>query len=58
MAKTCLDACYDVRSNFFRARGQIVIDGLTFTFYSTIHRVDQGADAGIHVIQRSRGTDQ
>ena len=56
MAAIC-PVCYDVRSNYFRARGEIVIDGLTFTFYSVLERVDQGAGAGIHVIQRSRGAD-
>jgi len=57
MAAIC-PVCYDVRSNYFRARGEIVIDGLTFTFYSVLQRVDQGADAGVHVIQRSRGSDE
>ena len=49
--------CYDVHSSFFVARGQITLDGLPFVFYSVLDRIDGGVDGGIHVIQRSRGTD-
>lgn len=50
-------ACYDVYSRFFVARGQITLDGLPFVFYSVLDRIEGGADGGIHVIQRSRGTE-
>jgi general secretion pathway protein K len=50
-------SCYDVYSTFFVARGQITLDGLPFVFYSVLDRIEGGADGGIHVIQRSRGTD-
>ena len=50
-------SCYDVYSTFFVARGQIMLDGLPFVFYSVLDRIEGGADGGIHVIQRSRGTD-
>ena len=46
--------CYGVQSTYFLARGQIVLDGLPFIFYSLIER---SRAAGIHVIQRSRGAD-
>jgi general secretion pathway protein K len=49
--------CYDVYSSFFVARGQITLDGLPFVFYSVLDRIESGPDGGVHVIQRSRGTD-
>ncbi|MEP6483474.1 MAG: type II secretion system minor pseudopilin GspK [Rudaea sp.] len=51
---------YGVQSHYFLARGDITLDGLPFTFYSLIERrlgSGNGADAGIHVLQRSRGGD-
>lgn len=51
----CL-ACYDIKSTHFLARGDVQIDGLRFTFYSLIARTS-GANGGIRVIERSRGTD-
>lgn len=48
--------CYDVKSSYFLARGEIALDGLPFTFYSLIER-RVGANGGIRVIQRSRGAD-
>lgn len=48
---------FDVHSDHFLARGDIVLDGLPFTFYSLIERIDGGSGGGIRVIQRSRGDD-
>jgi general secretion pathway protein K len=48
---------YSVQSMFFLARGDIALDGLTFTFYSVIERKIGGPTGGIHVIARSRGSD-
>lgn len=49
---------YGVRSSYFLARGDITLDGLPFTFYSLIERrLAGGADGGIRVIARSRGSD-
>jgi len=50
--------CYDVKSNYFLARGDVLLDGLPFTFFSLIERrLSGGSSAGIRVIERSRGTD-
>lgn len=49
-------ACYGFTSSYFRARGDITLDGLPFTFYSVIER-RQGSHGGIRVIRRSRGGD-
>ena len=49
--------CYDVRSSYFLARGDITLDGLPFTFYSLIEHQIGGASGGIRVIERSRGAD-
>jgi general secretion pathway protein K len=49
--------CFDVRSSYFLARGDITLDDLPFTFFSLIERRYGGANAGIRVIERSRGTD-
>ena len=49
---------YATRSDYFLARGQIVLDELPFEFRSVVERrLTGGAGAGVHVIQRSRGTD-
>ncbi|HMM58089.1 MAG TPA: type II secretion system minor pseudopilin GspK [Rudaea sp.] len=48
--------CFDVRSNYFRARGLITLDGLPFEFDSLIER-RSGPGGGIHVLQRNRGGD-
>lgn len=48
--------CYGVRSTYFLARGQITLDDLPFVFYSLIER-RTGNNAGVRVIQRSRGAD-
>ena len=48
--------CYDVRSSYFLARGEIDLDDLPFTFYSLIER-RIGPGGGIRVIGRSRGGD-
>jgi general secretion pathway protein K len=45
---------YSVESTFFLARGDIALDGLTFTFYSVLSRPSSGV---IQVIARSRGSD-
>jgi len=50
-------AFYGVRSSYFLARGQIMLDGLPFEFTSVIERRLGGADGGVRVIQRNRGTD-
>lgn len=51
-------AHYGVRSSYFLVRGDITLDGLPFTFYSLIERrLGSGADGGIRVIARSRGSD-
>lgn len=47
---------YGVNSAYFLARGEIVLDGLPLEFASVIER-RVGTDGGIHVLQRSRGTD-
>jgi general secretion pathway protein K len=48
---------YDVHSSYFLARGEITLDGLPFAFHSIIERRSSGADGGIRVLQRSRGSD-
>ena len=48
--------CYGMRSTYFLARGQITLDDLPFVFYSLIER-STGTNAGVRVIQRSRGAD-
>jgi general secretion pathway protein K len=48
-------ACFGVQSSYFLAHGEITLDGLPFVFYSVIERRVGGANAGIHVLQRSRG---
>ena len=57
LAPTC-QQCYGVASHFFLARGDIALDGLPFVFYSMLDRIDSGPDAGVHVLQRSRGEDE
>jgi general secretion pathway protein K len=46
-------ALLDVHSNYFLARGDIVLDSVPFTFYSLIER----GSNGIRVLERSRGSD-
>jgi general secretion pathway protein K len=48
--------CYGVKSTYFLARCQITLDDLPFVFYSLIER-RTGNNAGVRVIQRSRGAD-
>lgn len=49
---------YGVASTYFLARGDILLDQQPFTFYSLIERrLGAGADGGIRVIARSRGSD-
>jgi len=49
---------YGVSSTYFLARGDITLDRQPFTFYSLIERrLGAGADGGIRVIARSRGSD-
>jgi general secretion pathway protein K len=50
-------ACFGVKSSYFLARGQITLDDLPFEFQSVIERRQGGANGGIRVIERSRGTD-
>lgn len=47
-------ALLDIRSGYFLARGEIVLDDVPFTFYSLIER---NAGAGVRVLARSRGSD-
>jgi general secretion pathway protein K len=50
---------YAVRSSYFLARGDITLDGVPFTFFSLIERrLGVGADGGIRVIARGRGSDE
>ncbi len=50
---------YGVSSSYFQARGDITLDGLPFTFYSLIERrLGSGADGGIRVLERGRGSDE
>ena len=49
--------CFDVKSSYFLARGDITLDGLPFVYFSLIERRYGGAGAGIRVIERSRGSD-
>jgi general secretion pathway protein K len=52
-------AYYGVSSSYFQARGDITLDGQPFTFYSLIERrLGSGADGGIRVIARGRGSDE
>lgn len=44
-------------SAYFLARGDIVLDEVPFTFYSLIEYRQGGVDGGIHVLERSRGSD-
>jgi general secretion pathway protein K len=55
-AITC-EPCYDIHSSYFLARGVITLDGLPLEFASTIERRVGGANGGVRVLQRSRGTD-
>jgi general secretion pathway protein K len=49
---------YGTTSTYFLARGDITLDGQPFTFYSLIERrLGAGADGGIRVLARSRGSD-
>ena len=48
--------CFDVRSNYFRARGLITLDGVPFEFGSLLDG-RSGPGGGIHVLQRNRGGD-
>jgi general secretion pathway protein K len=49
---------YGVSSSYFIARGDITLDRHPFTFYSLIERrLGAGADGGIRVLARSRGSD-
>jgi general secretion pathway protein K len=50
----CAD-CYGVQSSYFLARGEITLDGLPFVFFRLIERRIGGANAGVHVLERSRG---
>jgi len=50
-------ACYATQSSYFLARGEITLDGLPMAFGSIIERRIGGADGGVRVIQRSRGSD-
>jgi general secretion pathway protein K len=50
---------YGVQSAYFRARADVTLDGVPFTFYSLIERrLGAGADGGIRVLARSRGEDE
>ncbi|MBA8884261.1 type II secretion system minor pseudopilin GspK [Dokdonella fugitiva] len=44
----------DVHSRYFLARGDIVLDGVPYTFFSVIER---GQGRGVRVLARSRGAD-
>ncbi|MGN6519866.1 MAG: type II secretion system minor pseudopilin GspK [Dokdonella sp.] len=46
-------ALLDVKSSYFLARGDIVLDGVPFTFFSMIER----GFGGVRVLERSRGAD-
>ncbi len=48
---------FGVQSTYFQARGDITLDALPFTFFSLIERRTNGADAGIRVLARYRGSD-
>jgi general secretion pathway protein K len=48
---------FGVQSTYFQARGDITLDALPFTFFSLIERRNNGADAGIRVLARYRGSD-
>jgi len=59
LATAAESKCYGVTSSYFQARGDIMLDGLPFTFFSLIERrYDGGPDSGIRVIARSRGSDE
>ncbi len=52
--------CFDVKSSYFLARGDIQLDDTSFTFYSLVERrqdASSGASNGPHILQRSRGGD-
>ena len=50
---------YGISSSYFQARGDITLDGQPFTFYSLIERrLGSGADSGIRVLARGRGSDE
>jgi general secretion pathway protein K len=49
---------FGVSSSYFQARGDITLDGQPFTFFSLIERrLGSGADGGVRVIARGRGSD-
>jgi general secretion pathway protein K len=52
----CNSPLYATTSTYFLARGEITLDGLPFEFQSVIERRIGGADGGVRVIQRNRGT--
>lgn len=47
-----------INSNDFLLRGDIVLDGVPFTSWSVIHYETGGTNGGVHVIARSRGSDE
>lgn len=47
-----------VSSNYFLARGEITLDDVPFPFSSMLERVVGGPRGGVHVLQRSRGSDE
>jgi general secretion pathway protein K len=46
-----------VRSDYFLARGEIVLDDVPFVFSSVLERVIGTARGGVHVTMRSRGAE-
>lgn len=46
-----------VRSDYFLARGEIVLDDVPFVFSSMLERVAGTARGGVHVVMRSRGAE-
>jgi general secretion pathway protein K len=47
-----------VTSSYFMARGEVTLDDVPFPFTSVLERVTGTARGGVHVLQRSRGSDE
>ena len=46
-----------VVSQYFLARGELVLDGVPFTFGSVLERTQGSADGGVRVLMRTRGAE-
>jgi general secretion pathway protein K len=52
-----LSPLLEAKSSYFLARGDAVLDDVPFTFYSLIEFRQGGSGGSVHVLERSRGSD-